>query len=338
METKVIIDSKVNVYYASFYIKGLYYLFGEKNIVFKSMPFKETNDEDGNLNFIVFDNKLTKYSISLDDSYLIKKKCYEWCDVYGSVNANMNETPIEYKNKLVSLAPSFGIKLWSIKNTIYFAISNYIKLNKKTNFKKFIGKYKRQYLLRLPLEMYFHTIPKKNYIFHISTLWQSDEWIDNDEFVNKKRAVFIETCKSIDKIKFEGGFYYSGNFILNERFKKLIFNDFMPISNYILKLHQTILVFNTPAWLNCNGWKLGEYLALGKAIITTSICNDLPSPLLHGINIHFVEDSEEHIKSAILYILNNDDYRIKLETGALNYWNQYCTPIKSLELLGIRNK
>ena len=55
-------------------------------------------------------------------------------------------------------------------------------------------------------------------------------------------------------------------------------------------------------------WDLGEYLALGKAIISTPLFNDLPAPLTHGINIHFVENDVDSIKEAVSYIIANPDY------------------------------
>jgi glycosyltransferase involved in cell wall biosynthesis len=336
MRTKVIIDPKVNVYYASFYIRGLYEKFGRENIVFKSRPFKMINNRLVNLNFIVIKNNIeTKFSINFDDSFEIKEECYNWCDVYGNVNTNWNETSIKCRKKLVSLAPSFGIQLWNFTDTIFYAVSNYIKTGFKSNLRKFVGKYKRQYVKRLPFDDYRKKSTVDNYIFHVSTLWPSNEWVMNDEFVNKARANFIDICKSLPEIHFEGGFYYSGKYPLNERYKNMIFNNFLPINKYIEKLQQSTLVFNTPAWLNCNGWKLGEYMALGKAIISTPLFNDIPAPLIHGEHIHFVENDIEQIKSAILLILHDDAYRHKLEKGSRMYWEQYATPVKSLELLGL---
>ncbi len=336
MKTKIIIDPLVNIYYASFYIQALMGKFGIHNIIYKSKPFKSIHNRIENFNFIVLrNNKETKFSIQFNDTYEISKDCYNWCDIYGNVNTNWKNTPNEYKEKLISLAPSFGIRLWGFADTIYYAISNSLKRHKLIGIKKFLGKYKRLYKLRLPLENYIPKTPLENYIFHVSTLWQSDEYVKNDEFVNRHRAIFMETCKSISEIKFEGGFYYTGKHSKNQKFKNLIINDYIPAKEYVKKLRQSIVVFNTPAWLNCNGWKLAEYLALGKAIISTPLLNDLPKPLTHGENVHFVKDEEE-IKRAILLIVNDVDYRQNLETGAREYWEQYGKPLKSLELLGIK--
>ena len=94
-------------------------------------------------------------------------------------------------------------------------------------------------------------------------------------------------------------------------------------------------MFNTPAFWDCHGWKLGEYLALGKCIVSTKLSNDLPYPLEHGVNIHLVENTEEAMREAIEYIISHPDYRHKLERGAREYWEKWGTPAASLNLLGI---
>ena len=61
-------------------------------------------------------------------------------------------------------------------------------------------------------------------------------------------------------------------------------------------------------------------------------------PLLnkHGRNIHFVDNNENEMKKAVSLLMNDPLYRKKLEDGANAYWNEWGTPVKSLELLGIK--
>ena len=46
-------------------------------------------------------------------------------------------------------------------------------------------------LQRPQLKEYTPQQAHDNYIFHLSTLWQSDEWNRNNEGVNLRRAYFI---------------------------------------------------------------------------------------------------------------------------------------------------
>jgi len=339
----VIIDPMVNVNYASFFIKGLVEKFGIHNIQFHSKPFEWINDIPNNrimaLNFIVVSGKKeNKYTINFDDSYIIKEELYNWCDIYGNVNCNFEKTPKKFHSKLIALAPSFGIKTWNLPQTLFYGIHNWLKIRNQTNTRKFLGKYKKQFKERLSYSSYQQSnsdfVYNNKFIFHLSTLWYNDEWNKNDEGVNRVRANFIKACKSISEVTFEGGLATNrSNY--NPVFEPVIFKGVISISDYLINIKKSILVFNTPAFWNCHGWKLGEYLSLGKAIISTPLSNDLPSPLIHGEHIHYVSDDIEEMKKAILLIVNDIEYRKKLESGARTYWEKYGTYTKSIELLGI---
>ena len=345
MKSQVIVDPSVNILYASFYIEGLYKIYGRRNVKFSSKPFVSLSLESRMAAFpfvVIKDGKTTKYIISFYDSYKIIEELYHWCDVYGSVNANFNLTPKQYHPKLVSLAPSFGIRVWGIANTILFAFSNLVKTTRYTresfSYRKFLGKYKRMYTLRLPYKSYekSRTIDIKNdYIFFLSTLWYNDEWNKNDEGVNKTRANFIRACKDIKTIDFEGGMVSSKlSQSSNRLFADCLYHKTIAMKTWLYKTCKSFVVFNTPAFWNCHGWKLAEYLALGKAIVSTDLSNDLPAPLINGENIHITDNSQEAIGEAITFIMNNIEYRDKLGNNARRYWEKYGTPVKSLELLG----
>lgn len=339
--TKIIIDPATNVYYSSFYIQGLIDYYGKSSIEFNNSPYKHFKSRGNNFNFIISEPEQEfKISIDFDDFPSINEECYAWCDRYGKVNTNWKQTPKNEYSKLISLTPSFGIRVWNLTDTLQLAIFNAIKsrLN-PLQIRKLLGRYKRQNYLRLPILSYqkVSKTANKPYIFHISTLWYSDQWNNNDTGVNLTRANFIRACIKMQLVKFEGGLIpQDKNRSSVTLFQDVIWNREIPIAEYIQKTKESWIVFNTPAFWNCHGWKLGEYLALGKAIISLPLSNDLPAPLIHGENIHFIKnDSEEAINEAILLLIHDDNYRHKLEQGARSYWENYGTPCKSIELIGI---
>ena len=147
---KVIVDSVDDVLYMSFYIYGLEMMFGSSNIHFSSKPFKDLSREaryTKSTRFIVKkDGKERRYVIHCSDSYLLNEELYDWCDVYGCVNANFARTPERFHEKIVALCPSFGIRCWNAPKTIYHAFANFPKDG--TSVRKFLGKHKR--LLQRP--------------------------------------------------------------------------------------------------------------------------------------------------------------------------------------------
>lgn len=308
---KVIINPRGNILYKSFYIKGLETIFGVNNVSYSDSPFVELSNTSRNTNDLLFvvlnENTTRRYFISTDDSYKIKKEIYDWCDVYGSVNANFALTDEKYHAKLVSLCPSFGIRCWDPFTTLVHALTDY-RLG-IGSLKKHLGKYKRLLTTRRDLSIYLsseNTI--KPYIFFCSTLWYNDEWNKNDEGVNKTRANFIRACKCIRDFEFEGGLVpQTGGRSSNDKFADCLYSG-VGMDEWMDKTKKSIVVFNTPAFWNCHGWKLGEYLAMGKCIISTELSNDLPYPLEHGVNIHIVENSEDAMKEAVEYIRINTNW------------------------------
>lgn len=338
---KIILPPSGNQLYRSFYIEALR-SYCDGNLEYSFAPFKElprTLLNGSDLLFVVLSHGVYKrFYVSLYDSYNINEVMYQWCDVYGGVNVNYALTDPKYHAKLVSLCPSFGIK-YTLSCKIYWdCISNCLLsgIFHIAEMRKFVGKYKRTNL-RPKLDEYYQIIPKRSkpYIFFCSTLWYDNEWNKNDENVNLSRANFIRACKTIPHLDFEGGLVSQGKTRSSEdKFYDCLYRG-VPMKDWITKTKQSDIVFNTPAFWNCHGWKLGEYLALGKCIISTSLSNDLPAPLQHGIHIHFVENNVNAMKEAIEYILAHPDYQHQLEQGASDYWKLYGTPNSALNLLGL---
>ena len=64
---------------------------------------------------------------------------------------------------------------------------------------------------------------------------------------------------------------------------------------------------------------------MGKAIISTPLLREMPAPLIHGENIHFVS-SDKELFEAVRLINQDEKYRKKLEDGARRYYEQWLSP------------
>lgn len=340
--TKVIINPGGDIQYKSFYIYALEQAFGRHNVSYSCAPFRELslstrNNKD--MLFVISDGKNTtpkRYYIACNDFWQVNDEAYQWCDVYGSVNANFALTNPKYHAKLVSLCPSFGIQCWSPARTIWHAITDY-RLQ-WGNPKRFAGKHYRTIKSRLPLADYYAPVKQcsEPYIFFCSTLWYNDEWNHNDEGVNLTRANFIRACHSITDLNFEGGLVPQDHGRSSvSKFSDCLLGEGIKFNKWLTLTKQSNVVFNTPAFWNCHGWKLGEYLAMGKCILSTGLSNDLPAPLEHGVHIHIVDNDQAAIHDALCYILSHPDYQHTLEHNAAHYWHMYGTPEAALRLLGI---
>ena len=196
MSTKVYIDANSSIPYGSFYIEGLKDIFGNKNVSFSNKYFNDGYAVGWNIRFVITSKMrgVKKYFIHTNDTYIIDKNMYNWCDVYGHVNAN-------------SLVPSFGINVFNKYESIYVALITLLKsyktilgrtewnkykekseINVIKNFKHHFGRIIKNNRNRLHLSEYEKKVDvKDNYVFFLSTLWYSDEHNQNDEKVNKRR-------------------------------------------------------------------------------------------------------------------------------------------------------
>lgn len=331
---KVYLDPSSNIIYSSYYIKGLYEVFGKKNVKFSARYFeglKKREDAysfDAYMAFVILkDNHTQKIIIDFGDDSPIRENAYEWCDVYAKINIDPLKLSDEHHAKICSITPGFGIKIWSVSEALYHSVNNFIQLRFSPqisiikHFKSYLSQFKQ-----LRIEDFYATKrkpgKKEHYVFFISSLWSEPNCLVG---TNLYRKMFMESCIKYS-VKFEGGFWVADqNHPQFNEFRNLTFSNRYPLKQYVAKTKESAIVFNTPAVHNCHGWKLGQFLAMNKAIISTPFQNILPEALEHGNNIHFV-NNENEMDAAVTKLLTDEAYRNKLEEGARAYYLKYATP------------
>lgn len=264
----------------------------------------------------IYQNK--RILIDAMDEPTINNECFSWCNFYAKVNYSVEHLPENNSSKIIPIGPSFGIKLWSPFYAGINAIKNFLitrPMKKYTH--DFFANYYRQAVYRIRETQYIYEIPDDNYIFYVSSLWK------RSTNTNNYRLRFINCCKDIDDIHFEGGFISRTDvpgydqYTIDHRYN---------INEYIEKSKRSVLVFNTPVVGDCHGWKLAEFLALGKAIISTPFLREMPVDLVHGTHIHITDGSVDSIKNAIQIIRSDRGYRESLENNARQYYLDHLQP------------
>ncbi|MBS9524147.1 glycosyltransferase family 1 protein [Litoribacter alkaliphilus] len=337
----VFVDPATRINYTAYYLVGLYDYFGRKNVSFKRSPFsqlfqnREKNDNGEYFNYTAFvvesAGKSTKYIIDFRDSPEVYEHAYRWCDTYAKINVNLDYLSGRKDiSKLLSIGPGFSIRIWGKWKTYWHCLQNLRRLNFQPGiyWKTFVRTYENQmeksYLNQFVNPPRPVSPKRKPYIFTIATLW---EHANCQLGTNHLRKQFMTICKNSPLCSFEGGFFFYKKFKGVKDFKELKIKKFVSHPEFLQKTHESALVFNTPSVFNCHGWKLGEFLAMGKAMISSPIINELPEPLQHGENIHLIEDESE-MEDAVNYLLTNEAYRKKLEKGAKKYYNDHLAPIR----------
>ena len=177
----------------------------------------------------------------------------------------------------------------------------------------------------MPITAYTHQVSEKNYVFVLNSIWRKSH------STNINRLTFIEACKSCAGLNFEGGFAPRQNKDV-KGFDAHTTERRYSIKEYISKTKRSAIVFNTPAVLDCHGWKLAEFLALGKAIITTPLSRALPAPL--NDKKHFCEvNNLKDYHTIIDTLLNDFEFKEMLEKNARDYYEKYLKPSQTIAQL-----
>ena len=339
--TEAIVDYRFIFNYASYYIRGLIELFGLDKVRFAAIDNITVDSRAEHRHGVAIE--LRKYSgqryrifIDFSDLKLINDKYYDWCDKYAVINCD--EEKLSTRSKLLVIGPGFGVNLFNPVKTLTTGISNILRKQQPNNIgiKEILMEYAYTFIRRKPLEDYLKIVePDDKYIFAISTLWYDKLTYST---TNNYRGVFMETCQKIYPY-FEGGFFYIPKIAEQEfpqyreyldRYSSLIYHRRISMAEYLRKTHRSSIVFNTPSVGGCHGWKLGEYLAMGKTIISTPLTNPMPGNFENGI--HYIEcPSVDALPDIIERLRNDKELRQKLAVNARKYFMDYLHPRRVIE-------
>ena len=287
---KAIIDPRLRLPYYTYILQGLV----DEGFTLEFAPL-DAPDGDG----MAMRIGGRRIWVDTRDPPQIDPNAYEWCDVFGKVNCT--DQDVETHDKIRLLGPVFGIRLWNLPAG-YPRLRHFV--GHGVNLRTALGYIRFQGITRLPIADYVPGASEAGFVFHRSRAW-SGRWAQT----NGPRERFIEALESTP---------ISTDVTLAE--------DRIPLRDYLEFTKRSVLVFNCPAVLGCLGWKLGEYLALGKAIVSTPLGRSLPEPLVHGEHIHFVADDVTAMREAILEVNANHEYCRHLERGAREWYERNMQP------------
>jgi len=296
--------------YYSYYIQGLIDAVPGAKFTFSTSGFPRLHHHC--LAFILNSRRIY---ISAGDGTGVGREALDWCDVYAKVNWDPTMSHV----KLFAIGPSFGIQFLPLWRGGLWAVRSYFggafRLNRG---REHFAEYWRQWRHRLPIGAYEPGTSEADYAFSLSRLWK------NEPKTNLARANFIRACRSSPGLRFEGGLVRRSDV---SGFDDVTVSTTLAYPDYVARTRASLVVFNTPAVCGCLGWKLAEFLAFGKAIISTPLHRALPAPLQHGVHLHYVDGSVESIRDALHVLRSKPDYRLALERAARDYYDAYLAPV-----------
>jgi hypothetical protein len=273
------------------------------------------------------DDPTARIFLVFTDQTTVHEAGHAWARVYGMVNL----APDAAATGALPLGPTFGIKLtsdaltwrhvlhsweWAVRRTTSPPFKRRVRLSADRT--RLVYAHQRK---RAPISAYTPHVSDPNYIFF--TAWP---WAKHGD-VNPPRIRFIDACRRAPGLAFEGGFAPRRRDDVPE-VRGYTAPGRYALADYLEKIGGSAAVFNNPAVHGCLGWKLGEFLALGKAVISLPIdqARVLPEPLEHGVHVHYVDGSSQSLDDALARIRADDDYRHTLEINARAWYERNLAP------------
>ena len=264
--------------------------------------------------------------VSAGDGPGIHAAGLQWCDVYAKVNLDPSQVPAAGAAKVLALGPSFPVRVWAPARAAALAAWTWLRgaARGARSWREHVANYWRQWRYRLPESAYGPRPGEPGYVFFAATLWRKHTR------VNELRANFVRACREVEGLRFEGGFAPRRQGTV-PGFEDCLAPRRYPFREYLEATGRSALVFNTPAVADCHGWKLGEFLAQGKAILSTPIVRALPAPLAHSVHLHRVSGERDELVRELRQVLADDAYRRGLEARAVGYYRDYLSPERAIE-------
>jgi hypothetical protein len=209
----------------------------------------------------------------------------------------------------------------SLRDTLkYFAKTN--KVLKKITKGRFY--YARDF-------EYYPLKAAKNRILFLTRVWDpekapSEAGRELRHRLNKTRTECIQACKK------EYGDLFTGGLFMEEYAKKNYASLAMPgsftnKSSYLQSVKDHTICIATTGLSNSIGWKLGEYVAASKVIVSEPLNFVLPGNFEQGKNFFEFENSEQLLKQ-INFLLTNPEVIVETMRNNYYYYNNFVKPEK----------
>ena len=178
---------------------------------------------------------------------------------------------------------------------------------------------------------YYQTQYKQDRILFLTRLWnpidaKSDYAKRHREQINAMRVECIEACQKEYKGIFTGGLIKDD--FADKHYRSFIIpNSLTDKSRYLQAVKEHSICIATTGLHDSIGWKLGEYVAASRAILSEPLKYELPGDFAKGKN-YFEFENADQLLQQISILLENRALVIQTMQNNYDYYNNYVKPEK----------
>jgi hypothetical protein len=176
---------------------------------------------------------------------------------------------------------------------------------------------------------FFPVINENIKILFLSRLWDPDEFSLAElkkEIIemNKNRINYIKLCKDKFRKLFTGGLV-DNDYSRKYAPELIVSKQVTEKRNFLQTIKEDVICIATTGLHNSISWKIGEYVAASRAIITEPLHYSLPGDFSENKN-YLVFDDAESLVSKVELLLNDKNLLHQMMLNNLFYYNNYVKP------------
>lgn len=174
---------------------------------------------------------------------------------------------------------------------------------------------------------HFETNPQ---ILFLVRLWNPDKIINNEEkkkerlYINSMRTECIRKLKKEFPKNFIGG-VYPNDVALNNHKDLLIDKSVYEKANYLYLMRNSDICLATMGLRKSNGWKLAEYIAGSKAIVSEKLYYQPTGNFKKGTNYIEFNNADECVEK-VAELFYDPQKRYKMALANYRYYHEYLRP------------
>lgn len=324
--TRITVYPAFNAYRYGFYLLGLAELFPASAIRYSSQDFPPFHRHC--LAFVLRQEATTRrFYISCGDGTGLSSEALEWADVVGKVNLTASLREQDRRRCCFPIGPGFPVRAFGVLASVGVALRTLRAMGPGVRngiLGRHLADFAAQYRHRVPISAYVPSPPSDgSYCFYAAAQWPKEP------SVNAERATFIRACRLAFGDRFEGGLFARSG-VTDSPVHDVEIKGRYSMRSWLDRTASSAVCLVTPGMQGALTPKLGEYLALGKAIVMTPSDRELPAPLENGVHVHHSSADPDALASAVMKIAADKAYRRQLEIGARAYYDAYLAPARVL--------
>lgn len=176
---------------------------------------------------------------------------------------------------------------------------------------------------------YFPFKPERNNVLFLTRLWdpadaKSQRSVELRTRLNKTRVECIERCRKEYGSDFTGGLAVEK--LASKSHASLIMPETLTSkSTYLQAVKDHAICIATTGLHNSIGWKMAEYVAASRGIVSEPLKFELPGDFKNGQNFHEFETADQLI-TQIDRLRNNNDDLLNMMRNNYEYYNNFVKP------------